>query len=119
MYHIEKVSNRALVIITFEGAYDFDQSAFEGEIKDAVTFVRSAEKSFDILADWSKISVMDQGRAGESHALAAWFIAAGLRRSANVLTSITQRMQLKRVTEGDERFGYFATKEEALAWLSE
>jgi len=118
MYRIEKVSSQSLVIITFEGSYDFDQSQFEADVKDAVNFIKADQSSFDILADWSQITVMDQERASEGQALGAWFVAAGLRKAANVLTSITQRMQLKRVTAGDERFGYFGTRDEALGWLA-
>ncbi len=72
-----------------------------------------------MISDFSRSMVMPQDIAHESKNLAIWLIENGLRKSANILQSATQRMQIARVTQRDEKFAYFTSREEAAAWLAE
>ena len=58
-----------------------------------------------------------QNIADDSEDMATWLVANGLRRSANISQSITQQMQIRRVTRQDARFAMFATLEEGERWL--
>lgn len=119
MHIIKCLPSKHRVIMTFVHYDDHDPDRFLKETHEAVLSVKGASQSFDLLADFSAIMVMPQDIAQESEALASWLVSNGLRRSANIIGTITQRMQIQRVTDRDSKFGYFQTLEEGEAWLDE
>ena len=117
MYAIEEnYAKRRLVLLL--GQYkDHDRAQFQQDMKVAALNVKGRHDSFDILADFSNSMVMPRDVADDSEDIAAWLIANGLRRSANISQSVTQQMQIRRVTKQNDRFAMFATREEGERWL--
>ncbi|MEP3052222.1 MAG: hypothetical protein ABJP48_05695 [Erythrobacter sp.] len=119
MYKIHPQIQKNRVLIVFDGEFDYDQTEFAEEIKKAVLTVRSTEREFDLLADYSKVTVMDQSRASRSEEIVAWCVDNGLRKSANVMNSALQRIQIKRLASQNDKWKFFETLSEAEMWLDE
>lgn len=117
MYTIRALLERNRVEIIFDGAHDYDYLVFSQELKDAALAVRSNQGHFDLLVDFTAGQVLPQENAAQSERNIAWCIANGMRKSANVMTTIIQKIQVKRVSHRDEKLGYFETREEAEKWL--
>lgn len=117
MYTIEELHSKRRVVLTLGRYEDYDRTQFHAEMKRAALSVRGSHGYFDILADFSDSMVMPRDVAQDSEDMASWFLANGLRRSANISRSVTQQMQIRRVTREAERFGLFATREEGERWL--
>lgn len=117
MYEIEKDPVKRRVILRLDKYEDHDSPRFIHDLQHAALSVKGADPTFDILADFSDSMVMPQHIAQESADIAAWLMANGLRKSANVSRSVTQKMQVRRVTHQDKRFGLFETRADAEAWL--
>jgi hypothetical protein len=119
MYKIERVPSKHRVEMFLDNYEGHDQQRFLREVQQTAISVRNTDGSFDVLADFTESIVMPQEISQESADLAAWLVTNGMRRSANIIRNATQRMQIKRVTAHDERFGYFENRAEAETWLSE
>lgn len=118
MFRVVKLPHKNRVLIAFEGNIgEEDNLPFFRELKVAALEVRSADGEFDLLTDWTAASAMPQENARTGEDAVAWCIANGMRKSANVMNTIIQKMQVKRVSGQDERLGYFETREEAEHWL--
>ena len=117
MYEIERQPSKHRVLIKFDSYADHDRIKFIVDLQEAALSVRSADRHFDMLADFTESIVMPQPIAKDSITLSDWLVQNGLRKSANVMTSITQQMQVQRVTERNEKFGYFETRTAAERWL--
>ncbi|MEP3050607.1 MAG: hypothetical protein ABJP48_12655 [Erythrobacter sp.] len=77
----------------------------------------NAHGSFDLLVDWTNMPVMTQPAAQQAQRVISWCNDKGLRKAANVVATVTQRMQVKRVSAQNDRFQYFETRADAQAWL--
>jgi hypothetical protein len=119
MYCIDTIPSKSRLLMTFEDFANLDFEMFMRDAQAATLQAKGASRHFDILADFSDTMVMPQNIARGSQDIACWFLENGLRRSANVMQSITQRMQIQRVTDRDTKFAYFETHAEAQAWLDE
>ena len=119
MYSIERNLSKKRVLLQLDKYEDHDGPRFVKELQSAALSVKGSGDHFDILADFSNSIVMPQDVANDSEAIAQWLLENGLRRSANVSQSITQHMQVKRVTKKDDKFGLFATRAEAEKWLEQ
>jgi len=119
MHSIEKLTSKHRIVIQFGSYVDHDPDAFAIELKQAAFDVKGSLGEFDILADFTESMVMPQDAAKSSEDVISWCLANGMRKSANVIQNVTQRMQVKRVTEQDPRFGYFGTREQAAEWLDQ
>ena len=117
MYKIERVRPESRVEMFFGDYQDHDQQRFLHEVQQAALSVRDSNGSFDVLADFTDSVVMPQEISKQSADLATWFLTNGMRKSANIIRNATQRMQIKRVTARDERFGYFENRAQAESWL--
>ena len=117
MYTIDKVPSKHRIVIEFDKYHDHDQMKFLDDLQAAALSVRSVDRQFDMLADFTQSMVMPQDIAKDSVSLSDWLIKNGMRRSANMTQSMTQRMQISRVTDQSARFGYFATRAEGEHWL--
>ncbi|MEM8724716.1 MAG: hypothetical protein AAGE86_04250 [Pseudomonadota bacterium] len=117
MYRIQGIAPKHRVLVSFHGDFDFDQSDLDNELKSIAMDVRSAEGHFDLLADFTQAPVMPQDRAQQSEVLIAWCVANGLRKSANVMDTTIQAIQVKRVSAHDEKFRTFTSRREAELWL--
>ena len=120
MYKIEADFEKHCVMILISNSDDEEPAAFAADMKRAASAIRQKNPYFDILADHTQASmVIPQERMGSVNALVEWCDANGLRKSANIVDSFVQRMQLKRVTANNPSLGYFKTRAEAEAWLDE
>ena len=117
MYTIEEIPSKRRIVLLLDRYEDHDRPQFQRDMKLAALSVKGGHGHFDILADFSNSMVMPRVIANDSEDMAAWFITNGLRRSANISQSVTQQMQIRRVTRQDERFGLFSTREEGERWL--
>jgi len=117
MYSIRRSSAKNRVEIIFDGSHDYSSEIFTAELKDAALEVRSADGVFDLLVDFSNSHVLPQDAAHRSENNIVWCSAHGMRKSANIVPTMTHRMQLKRVSRGNERLEYFETRGEAESWL--
>ncbi|NQZ45930.1 MAG: hypothetical protein HRT63_00170 [Erythrobacter sp.] len=117
MYTIEKIPSKRRVVLLLDKYQDHDRPQFTRDFQAAVLCVKGGADHFDILADFSGSMVMPQDIATDSMTLAQWLVANGLRRSANVSQSVTQQMQVRRVTANDAHFQMFPTRTIAEAWL--
>ncbi len=117
MYKITADPASRRLDVDFVGSYtDIDQAAFAADLRAAVLKLRGGSGHFDLLCDFSQISVMPQDRTADAREQIEWCVANGLRRSANVVSSMISRMQLQRLS-ADDHFQNFASRAEALAWL--
>lgn len=119
MYSIEKDHINGRVNATFSGNFEHDAADLVADIKDAIPDVRRSDGTFDLLSDFTDASVMPQDHAQTSEDFLLWLDKNGLRKSAIVMTSITQRMQVQRVSDRNEKLGYFGSRAEAQKWLTE
>lgn len=118
MHSIKLVPEARRIDIILDRFDDHDNTLFMQDVQQAALNVSSG-RPFDMLCDFSQSMVMPQDIADNSKELAEWLLANGLRKSANIMQSTTQRMQIARVTQRDKKFAYFSTCKEALAWLQE
>lgn len=117
MYEITQEPSKHRFTVRFDLYADHDREKFFGDIQKAALNVRSADKRFDMIADFTDSMVMPQPIAKDSVRLTDWLIENGLRKSANIMVSVTQRLQVMRVTERNDKFGYFETLAEGERWL--
>ncbi len=117
MYIIEKDYAKRRLVFLLDRYQDHDRPQFQRDVKDSALKVKGRHDHFDILADFSNSMVMPRAIADDSEDIATWLVENGLRRSANISRSVTQRMQIRRVTDHDARFAMFATREEGERWL--
>ncbi|MEL7190254.1 MAG: hypothetical protein AAGK17_11930 [Pseudomonadota bacterium] len=117
MYTICAKPENHRVEVTFEGPHDYDHVAFSAELREAVLSIRSSDGHFDLLVDFSKGQVLPQEIAHRSEQNIAWCLSQGMRKSANVMPTTTHRMQVKRLSNQDERLGYFPSRPLAESWL--
>ncbi len=118
MFTVTPLPAKRRVHVEFFGNYDHDPDAFHAALKHAVAEVQAKDRAFDILCDFTRASVMPQDHAASGEAAIAWCSANGLRKSANVIASVTQRMQVRRVAAGNPSMGFFADTAEAEEWLA-
>lgn len=118
MFKVKALPEKHRVSVMFEGNFDHDPADFRAALIAAVGRVQAADKSFDLICDFTHANVMPPTHAATGQAAIAWCLENGLRKSANVTASATQRMQLRRVSAGDERFSQFADHAEAEEWLA-
>lgn len=118
MYTIRPILSKNRVEVVFDDFRDHDAERFAADLQSAVQSAKDENGRFDILLDMSNSVVMPQDIAAKSEADAKWLNDNGLRKSANIIQSITQRMQVKRVTSQDSRYGFFETRAEAEEWLA-
>lgn len=117
MYSIVPNLAKHRVRVVFANDFEHEQDAFNAELKSAIDQVRADDGHFDLLSDFTDAPVMSQERAKQGEEMVAWCLANGLRRSANVMGTVLQRLQIKRVSANDEKFAYFETCSEAENWL--
>lgn len=118
VYTIRPIPSKNRVEVVFNDFRDHDAERFAAELQSAVQSAKNEDGRFDIVLDMSNSVVMPQDIAAKSEANAKWLNDNGLRKSANIIQSITQRMQVKRVTSQDSRYGFFETGAEAEEWLA-
>lgn len=119
MYKIEKNFSKHRIITTFTGDYQYDSVVLIAELKNAALAVKSPQGYFDSLGNFTNAPAMPQDHARQSQELLAWMTANGLRKAANVMGTIVQRMQIKRLSDNGEKFQNFASLIEAEEWLDQ
>lgn len=117
MYSIITEPERNRLTIAFAGRMEQDPAAFFEELTSAVQRVRERQSAWDLVADFSDTPVMPQDRAQNTIRIFAWFMDNGLRKGSCVLQSVTQKMQIARVTERNDAVKFFETREAAERWL--
>ena len=119
MHTIEEFHTLHRIKLTMQSYEHHDPRAFIEGMQSAALKVKGGSDYFDLLADFSEIMVMPQDIAKQGEDLAEWLVANGLRRSANIVPTTTQKMQIKRVTHRDAKFGFFHDLAAGEAWLNE
>ncbi|MEP2735125.1 MAG: hypothetical protein ABJP34_02415 [Erythrobacter sp.] len=119
MHTIEELHAKHRIVLTMQSYKDHNPEQFIAETQAAAIKVKGGNHYFDLLADFSLIMVMPQDIAKQSEGLAEWLVANGLRRSANIVPTTTQKMQIQRVTNRDAKFGFFHDLSAAETWLDE
>ncbi|MEP3052224.1 MAG: hypothetical protein ABJP48_05705 [Erythrobacter sp.] len=119
MYEIHKEPGKNRVAVIFTKNFEHDQEEFSAELKAAAQGVIGPGSHFDLIVDFTAAGPMPQDHAQAGERAVAWCIASGLRKSANIMHTNLQRMQVKRVAARDDRFGYFNSRAEAESWLNE
>ena len=117
MYSIQSQPEKHRVFVEIVGNYDYSQEQFEEELLQATRAAKSSDGRFDLLCDVSRASVLPKDRAARSQVVIDYYVENGLRKSANIMTSALQQLQMKRVSSQNEMFGYFTSHAEAEAWL--
>lgn len=119
MYTIKTDMNKNRVLMIADGEHNSDMEEFIENFKKAALKIREQSSHFDILTDLSHSMTLQQDRTQATMDLLAWCKENGLRRSANVVGSTIQKMQVRRLSSEVENIASFTTLEEAERWLSE
>lgn len=119
MFKIETDLSKNRLIVIMSGQHDGDLDQFVAEVRNGVRAIMTTSDHFDILSDQSEAHVMEQARASVAEDLIKWCKDNGMRKSANVVGSLIQKMQIKRISNDDGAIGYFENRAEAEAWLDE
>jgi hypothetical protein len=118
MEQIETNVLKSRVEITFVGSYSGEMASFSNQLKASARAAKASSGYFDILTDFTQAHVMPKDLLEGTVEVTAWCADNGLRKSANVVNSMLQKLQLDRLTP-DERFQIFVSRDDAEAWLSE
>lgn len=117
MYSLTKLPKQNRLELSFSGHMEQDPAAFFAELTNAAKAVRANDGTWSLLVDFSDTPVMPQDRAQNTAKIYDWCIANGVKRIAFVMQSVTQKMQIKRVSGRSEIVQAFDTKAQAEAWL--
>jgi hypothetical protein len=119
MHHITVVEGRRLVSFALSGFLDRTAlESFELDLKRTVRELSAGGAHFDVLADLREMSVLAKTETDFSHRVMAWLGDNGLRKSASIVASTLIGLQTVRLAD-DERFRYFLSENDALAWLAD
>ena len=119
MYSIATDPGNNRILVTFTKDFDYEADDLIAELKGAIAAVKRTDGTFDILSDFTDVSVMPQDHADISEGFLQWLSDNGLRKSANVMKSLIQRMQVNRVSGNNEKIGVFEFRSEAEKWLAQ
>ena len=119
MYSIDPNRQKRRVTLSFDGLMRQDPQVFFKELTDAVKSVRGSEGEWDLLVDFSGTPVMPQDRAKNTAKIFDWCLENDIRKVAAVMETITQRMQLQRVTGRNDKIAYFESRSDAQSWLDD
>ena len=119
MYTIEVLRARSRVILSFCGEMKQDPAAFFAELTAAANTAKLRDGEWEMLVDFSQTPVMPQDRAQNTARIFDWCLANGIRKTACVMTMLTQRMQIQRVTKRHEKIECFEDSQSAEEWLAQ
>ncbi|MEL7190253.1 MAG: hypothetical protein AAGK17_11925 [Pseudomonadota bacterium] len=119
MYNVDANLGKKRVEVTSEGAHDHDMDEFVEKVKEAALHVLKQHDHFDILTDLSQAITLQQDRTQATTDLLEWCHKNGLRKSANVVGTLVQKMQINRISGQSEKVASFTSKAEAERWLDE
>ncbi len=117
MHLIDRDTKNSRVTLTFIGEMKQDPKAFFAEFVSASQSVRNADGEWDLLLDFSQTHVMPQERAANTQKIFDWCLENGIRKTAFIMQSITQRLQIQRVTERHPKIEFFESASAAADWL--
>lgn len=117
MYSFAGNPGKHRVEITFDGHFIREHDTFDALLKETVSKIRSSDGRFDCLIDMIKAPVAPQEVASRGGDAIQWAISNGLRKGAFVTGSTTGRMQMRRLSERNEKVEYFFCLDEARLWL--
>jgi hypothetical protein len=89
---------------------------YERELKQRVLDLTRDGREFKLLIDLRDSKVLAQQDTKQVQERMQWHVEHGLHKAALVITSMLLQMQTKRIAP-DNRFNYFTSEEEAMAWL--
>jgi hypothetical protein len=115
---IETNAAKNRVEVTFIGNYSGDIASFNDQLKACARAAKFSSGHFDLLSDFTQSQVMPQQLSGETAEIVGWCAANGLRKSANIVSSMLLKMQLDRLVP-DDHFKTFLNRDDAEAWLAE
>lgn len=110
-------ANKRVEVNFIDSFSDIDQEKLSIDLRAAALKAKGAGDHFDMIVDFTSVSIMPQHVTMNARGEIEWCIANGLRRSANVLHSTIAKMQIQRLS-ADDRFQTFVSRSDALAWLA-
>ena len=119
MYKIEPNLAKHRIEVSSVGVHDHDMDEFVKQVKDAAMTVKSRAGHFDILTDLSDAITLQQDRTQATTDLLEWCYNNGLRKSANVVGTLVQKMQINRLSGQSDKVASFTSRADAERWLDE
>ena len=117
MYRIDISRSRSRVTLSFSGEMKQDPAAFLAELTSAANKAKGSGDDWEMLVDFSDTPVMPQDRAQNTSKIFEWCLGNGIRKTACVMNTLTQRMQIQRVTKRHEKIEFFESISAAEDWL--
>jgi hypothetical protein len=117
MFTIE--TNRIGRLVRFAATGFFDDAEagrFRADLTSAIAKLTLTHGGFKILADLREIEVLPQSAVKTIQEQMQWTANNGVERSAALVSSVLQQMQIKRILP-DDRFQCFTSEAAALHWL--
>lgn len=119
MYSIE--TDRVGRLVRFKATGFFDDAEadrFRADLTNVIADLTRTAGGFKILADLREIDVLPQTAVKSIQAQMQWTANKGVERSAVLVSSMLQQMQIKRIVP-DDRFHCFTAEDAALRWLDQ
>jgi len=119
MYSIE--TDRIGRLVRFKATGFFDDTEadrFRAELTSVIADLTRTVGGFKILADLRETDVLPQTSVKSIQAQMQWTANKGVERSAVLVSSMLQQMQIKRIIP-DDRFQCFTSEPDALRWLEQ
>lgn len=117
MYTFDILLAKSRIDLSFSGEMKQNPAALFAELSSAVGTVGSRNGTWDLLVDYSDTHVLTQERARHTADKFEWCLENGIRKVACVMNTLTQRMQIQRVTKRHEKIGFFECRHSAEEWL--
>lgn len=114
--------NRRRRLITLEISGFLDDAIIADislRIESAITLLLADANYFDVLVIFESASPASQEGGKVMRAMLRRMAAIGLRKSALVTDSALVRLQGRRLSDRDERFGFFDDRDTADEWLTQ
>lgn len=117
MYEIGVDRSLRLIRVRLSGVPAADEVAnYERDLKQRVLDLTRDGKEFNLLIDLRESKLLAQQDTKQVQERMQWHVEHGLRKAALVITSMLLQMQTRRIAP-DNRFNYFTSEEEAMAWV--
>ncbi|MDB5576401.1 MAG: hypothetical protein JWR80_1577 [Bradyrhizobium sp.] len=118
MYEIAEDMGQGLIAVKVSGFWNVATATrYAEDLAAAIVRMRKRHAEFLLLVDMREAGTLPQDAAQVIEAAIANQLANGIKRSANVVSSTLAEIQIKRLSQRDEKYRYFADIDEAKAWL--
>ncbi len=117
-YTIAEDLGQSLITVTVSGFWDVSiATRYAEDLAAAIVRMRKRHADFLLLVDMREAGTLPQDAAQVIEHAITNQRANGIRRSANIVSSTLAEIQIKRLSQRDEKYRYFTDATEARAWL--